>query len=215
MWLITPMISEFTLEDYVDKHKSKITFHQTLLLTQQLLEIVQRCHKRCILHRNLQPNNILVKQNNDPTSTDDIKLVLIGFSATWTDVQGSSITEEIDLRIIDQVIKRHSNQTSDHTVSNLKHLLSPASKSLCRNPIIDAASICRIWFWLLTDHWPEQIDYADNYPHYDHEYQQKINEKLGKVISIFENIYIYICHRRCSIQYKITRTTHACIRSYI
>ena len=192
MWLITPMISEFTLEDYVDKHKSKIRFHQILLLTQQLLEIVQRCHQHRVLHRNIQPNNILVKQNNDPTSVDEIKLVLIGFSATWADMQGVPITEEKDLKVIGQIIKNHSNQTSDHTGSNLKHLLTPESKRLCRNLTLDATSVCRILFWLLTDHWPEQVYYADKYPHYNPEYQQKINEKLGRVISIFENIYIYL-----------------------
>jgi serine/threonine protein kinase len=202
MWMITPVISEFTLEDYVDKHKSEITFHQALLLTRQLLEIVQRCHKLRVLHRNLQPNNILVKQNNDPTSTDEIKLVLIGFGATWVDAQGLSIKDENDLKMIDQIIKKHFNQTSDHTFSALQHLLSPASRSLRRNPTIDATSVCRILFWLLVDHWLEKVYYTGTYPHYDDDYQQKINEKLGRIISILNRclkISTYIYHRRCSI----------------
>jgi serine/threonine protein kinase len=200
MWMITPVISEFTLEDYVDKHKSEITFHQALLLTRQLLEIVQRCHKLRVLHRNLQPSNILVNQNNDPVSTDEIvKLVLIGFGVTWIDNQELSITDENDFKMIDQVIKKHSNQP-------LQHLLSPTLRSQCRSPTIDATSVCHILFWLLTDHWLEQMYYTDTHPHYDYEYQQKINEKLGRVISVLNRclkIPTCICSRRRSNQYKI------------
>ncbi len=186
MWIITQVISESTLEDFVEKRKSEITFHNALLLTRQLLEIVQRCHKVHIFHRNIQPSNIMVQQNNDHASLDDIKLVLIDFGLTWMDNQELSITNEDDLKIFDQIIKRHSNKNLKQPSVNgsclLQHLLALSSKTQRCSPAIDSIAVCRILFWLLTDNWPDQVYYTTNtYPHYENEYQQKINEKLGRI----------------------------------
>jgi serine/threonine protein kinase len=186
MWMITQLISELTLEDFVDKHKSEITFHKALLLTRQLLEIVQRCHKLHIFHRNLQPSNIIVQQNNDHAAIDEIKLVLIDFGLAWIDSQELSVTDEDDFKMLDQVIRRHSNknlkQPSDKLSCLLQHLLSPSSKSQRCSPTIDSTGICHVLFWLLTNKWPDQVYYTNTYPHYENEYQQKINEKLGRII---------------------------------
>ncbi len=190
MWMITQLISELTLEDFVNKSKSEITFHKALLLTRQLLEIVQRCHKVHIFHRNLQPSNIIVQQYNDHASVDDIKLVLIDFGLAWIDNPELSITDEDDLKMLDQVIKRHSNknlkQPSDNIFCILQHFLSLSSESQRRSPTIDSTSVCRILFWLLTDKWPDQVYYTNTYPHYENEYQQKINEKLGRIIYVLK-----------------------------
>jgi serine/threonine protein kinase len=187
MWIITQVISELTLEDFVEKRKSEVTFHNALLLTRQLLEIVQRCHKVNIFHRNIQPNNIMVQHSNDQASLDDIKLVLIDFGLAWIDSQELSITNEDDLKIFNQIIKRHLNKNLKQPSANdfcpLQHFLSLSSKSRCCNPAIDSTAVCRILFWLLTDKWPDQVYYTTNtYPHYENEYQQKINEKLGRII---------------------------------
>lgn len=155
-----------------------MTFHKALLLAQQLLEIVQRCHKLHIVHRNLQPRNIIIQQNNDHPTVDDIKLVLIDFSLAWTDSQELSITDEDDLKILDEVVQRHSN--NDFCL--LQHFLSSSLKSQRYSPTIDSTSVCRILFWLLTDKWLDQIHYTNTYPHHENEYQQKILDKLGTII---------------------------------
>jgi serine/threonine protein kinase len=173
MWIITQVISDLTLEDFVNKCKSKITFHKALLLTQQILEIIQRCHKVHIFHRNLHPNNIMVQYSNDHGSIDEIKLVIIDFGLAWIDSQELLVTDEDDLKMIDQVIKKHSK-------SELKHLLLSSSKSQHCSPTVDSIGVCRILFWLLTDKWFDQVSYTPP-PHHESEYQQLITEKLGRI----------------------------------
>jgi serine/threonine protein kinase len=190
MWTITQVISELTMEHFVEKYKSEITFHKALLLTRQLLEIVQRCHKAHVFHRNLQPSNILVQQNNDHISNDEIKLVLIDFGFAWIDNQESSITDGDNLKILDQVMKRYSKkdfkQPSDNTFCLLQQLLGSSSKNQRCSPTLDSTSVGRIFFWLLTNKWPDQVYYTNTYPHYEHQYQQKINEKLGRLMRILK-----------------------------
>jgi serine/threonine protein kinase len=204
MWIITSVISELTLEDFVHNYKSEITFHKVLLLTRQLLEIIQRCHKYHIVHRNLRPNNIIVQHNNDHLSVDEIKLALIDFSLAWIDRQELSMTEEDDLKILEQVIERHSNnnlkQSSANTFSPLQQILSSLSKNQRCSRTIDSTNVCHILFWLLTDKWPDQVHYTTN-PHRENENRKKINEKLGKLTRIIKQcskIFLSNHHRRCS-----------------
>ena len=173
MWIITQVVSDLTLEDFVNKCKSKITFHKALPLTRQILEIIQRCHKVHIFHRNLHPNNIMVRYSNDHGSIDEIQLVIIDFGLAWIDSQELLVTDEDDLKMIDQVIKNQSN-------SELKHLQLSSSKSQRCSPAADLIGVCRILFWLLTDKWFNQISYTIH-PHHETEYQQMITEKLGRI----------------------------------
>jgi serine/threonine protein kinase len=210
LWIITDVVSDLTFEDFVNKCKAEITFHKALLLTRQILEIVQRCHKTHIYHRNLHPNNIIAQHHNDHISVDEIKLVLIDFGLAWIDSQELSINDEDDLKMINQVNQRHSTsnikQSSNHTFDTLQHLLSLSAKSQRCSPIIDVIGVGRIFFWLLTDKWLDQVQYTAQ-SHYQNEYQQKINEKLGKIIRVLIcslQMSLHIHYRRRAKQYKIT-----------
>ena len=209
MWMITSVISEFTLEDYVEQHKSSMTFDQALILIRQLLQIVRRCHDAGVLHRNLQPKNILVKRSNDPTFADEIKLVLIDFGLAWIDSKEVLITDQEDL----QIIEKYSTQSSDEIFCALQHLLSStSSEDQYRKPTIDSTNICCILFWLLTNQWPDGMYSTDMQPHYEFKNHQKIKHKLGRVMPLLKQYSnVSICHfyRRCSIRHKIIRSSYA------
>lgn len=184
MWLITPVISQFTLEDYVEQHQSSMTFDQALIITRQLLAIIRGCHHARVLHRNLQPKNILVKKTNNPTAPDEIKLVLINFGIAWIDSKKLPVTDKEDL----QVIRNYSNKSSDARFCTLQHFLfSTSSENQYRSPTIDSMGICYILFWLLTNQWPDGRYSTDMLPHYQFKNHQKIKYKLGRVMLLMKN----------------------------
>jgi len=146
LWIITELVSELTLEDFIDKHRSELTFHQSLILTRKILEIIQSCHQFHILHRNIHPSNFLVQQNNHYDSFDEIKLILIDFGLAWIDNQDLSICDEDDVKIINQRAPKHS----------ASYLLSLSSKEQRCSPTIDSTGVCRILLWLATNKWYDQ-----------------------------------------------------------
>lgn len=185
IWMITSMITELTLKDYLDGQKSTMTFYQALTLTRQLLEIVRQCHHASVLHRNLHPSNILVKKNNDPTSVmDEIKLVLIGFDIPWIDSKQFIITDGQDLKMI----QKYSNESSNDTFCTFQRFLcSNSSENQRHSPTIDSTAVCYIFFWLLTHQWPDQMPCTDIQPHNEPNCHQQINDKLGRVIRYYSN----------------------------
>ncbi|CAF1104598.1 unnamed protein product [Rotaria magnacalcarata] len=182
MWIITELVSESTFKNYVDKHKSQITLHVVLSLTRQLLNIIQRCHKARVIHRNLEPNNIMVQHTQIHASVDEVKLILIDFDLCWIDSQQSQINEEDDLKMIEYVIKRHStdsvNQTFDNIFSKLTHYLS--SNSQLNNPTLDSTGVCCILYWLITGKWLDQMSTV-NFCYQASDLEQIINKKLGDI----------------------------------
>ncbi|UJR26048.1 hypothetical protein I4U23_007394 [Adineta vaga] len=176
LWIITEIVSELTLEDFVQKHKSEITFQQVIRITRQLLEIIQRCHRTYIVHRNLQPYNILVQKNSDQASFDTIKLVLVDFGAAWVESEQLSITDEDDVKMFKQVISKNAIRDSKSS----SNLLSMSTSQQRRDPTLDSLNVCYILFWLLTEEWTKQLQYT-TFPHRENENQQKIYEKLGDV----------------------------------
>lgn len=123
MWIITEMTSDITLESFVNQHRSAITFQDAITLTRRLLDIVARCHRAHVLHRNLHPSHILVQGNHNHLIAKEIQLVLISFG----------------LALID-----------DERTSGSQPVLSDQQR---RNAMLDSTGVCRILFWLLTNHW--------------------------------------------------------------
>ncbi|CAF0811461.1 unnamed protein product [Adineta ricciae] len=179
LWIITQITSELTLEDYVNQYKSQVTFENILNIICQLLELIQQCHKHHIIHRNLQPRNVLVARNQDRVSSTSIKLTLIDFSVAWFDHQQKSTDDQDDLKIIEQAIDEHSSRTGNNMCNILQRLLMARTAEQRRDSSIDSLSICYILFWLLTEEWPDCVNYT-GFPHRDDEKQQKIHEKLGE-----------------------------------
>ena len=197
IWMINSLNSELTLRDYVIGQKSEMTLYQVLCLIQQLLEIVRRCHHAGVLHRNLHPNNILVKKNKDPTCRDEIKLILIGFDIAWVDSKELVITDEEDL----QIILKQAKDPVDDSFCTLKRFLSlDSSQNQRRSPTIDSTAVCYIFFWLLTDRWPDRMHDTDIQPHYELQCQKKIKDKLGRNYTTIQMILLCLYYRRCSIR---------------
>ena len=80
LWIITQLVSELTLEDFVRQQPSEMDLSTVLSLTRQLLDIVHRCHEAGVYHRNLHPSNVMIHRSGGET-----KLVLIDFSLAWID----------------------------------------------------------------------------------------------------------------------------------
>lgn len=81
IWIIMSLVSNVNLQDFLDQYPRRLTFEHILIMTQQLSDIVQRCHQNGVYHRNLHPTNILVQYSFDQVSIKDIHLVLINFSS--------------------------------------------------------------------------------------------------------------------------------------
>ena len=86
LYLLFPYI-EKTLHDYMNPPSAsgslseiRVQKHQVCSLTYQLLDAVNYCHKRGIVHRNLKPKHLLIIPGNGPDPLDNAQIKLADFA---------------------------------------------------------------------------------------------------------------------------------------
>lgn len=56
---------KYTLKNYIDTYSNKLTNQSRILIGRQIIKAFQYIHNKGLLHRDISPNNILVKQYDD------------------------------------------------------------------------------------------------------------------------------------------------------
>lgn len=168
------------LVDYVKG--TKLDLREALQLTRRLLYVVKQIHARNVIHRDIQPKNILVQsQRNNQTSS----VMLINFGSGWiNDPQAINMLEKYDnpsgnsfYRMPQFEKQRHADMELNENDDQLKQFQ--------RSATIDAVGSCAILFWIITGHEPKELhDIWGHAPHKlrDHSkiIEKKVTELTGK-----------------------------------
>ncbi|CAF3317114.1 unnamed protein product, partial [Rotaria sp. Silwood2] len=94
-WNIMRFIDAERLSDYVKNNKADL--REALKIAQQLLTIIKQIHAQNIIHRDIQPKNILVQYRSN---SDEISLILMNFSSAWiNNYQWTNSEENIDVEL--------------------------------------------------------------------------------------------------------------------
>jgi serine/threonine protein kinase len=176
LWTIMKPIDGERLSDYIKCNKSES--REALQITRQLLTIIKQIHARNIIHRDIQPKNILVRQRS---GIAEMNLMLINFGSAWSnDDQLKHSVEDIDNQLgndfyrMPQFEKRSSDTGQDDNNQQLKDSQY--------SPTIDTTGICAILFWLITGHEPkESQDIWGKAPHKLRDNPKIIEKKMTEV----------------------------------
>ena len=167
------------LVDYVKG--TKLDLREALQLTRRLLHVVKEIHARNVIHRDIQPKNILVQsqRNNQPNN-----LMIINFGSGWiNDPQAIDILEKYDRPSGNSFYRmpQFENRAADMELNENDNQLKQSQRSAT----IDAVGSCAILFWIITGHEPKELhDIWGNTPHKLHDHpkiiEKKVKELTGK-----------------------------------
>ncbi len=137
-YFITEWIDGQDLNEAVQK--SKFTIEEALKFTRNLALIVDACHQAGIIHRDIKPQNIRIREGNP---------VLIDFGICW---------------IIDENEKKKGNTPLGEELGNrFLRLPELTAGSLDKHQkICDVTFIVGILFFLITNKHPRQLKDSDN-----------------------------------------------------
>jgi tRNA A-37 threonylcarbamoyl transferase component Bud32 len=176
LWTIMKLFNGETLSDYIKANK--MDFREALYITRQLLNIIKQIHDRNVIHRDIQPKNILIEQRSN---INEINLMLINFSSAWiNNYQWTHYIEDCDERLGNQFYRmpQFENQSID-TEQN------ETNGQFRYSPTIDTTGICAILFWMITGHEPKESQDISGQPPHKLRDNLKIIEK--KIIEMTGN----------------------------
>ncbi|CAF4976038.1 unnamed protein product [Rotaria sp. Silwood1] len=150
-WNIMRFTDAERLSDYVKNNKADL--REALKIAQQLLTIIKQIHAQNIIHRDIQPKNILVQYRSN---SDEISLILMNFSSAWiNNYQWANSEENIDVELGNSFyqmpqFEKRQNENNDEQLREYQ----------C-SPKIDTTGVCAILFWLITNHEPKESKNID------------------------------------------------------
>jgi serine/threonine protein kinase len=183
LWVIMKHIDDETLAEYIKRNKPNL--REALHITRQLLTIVKDVHARRVVHRNLQPKNILVNERSDidrvasSSDIDEISLTVVNFDSSWIDdYQWANIVDDTNIQLGNDFYR----------MSQFEKRLNENNQQQ-QSPTIDVTGVCAILFWMITDREPkESRDINETAPHYlpinAKMIEKKVTEIIGKVRSL-------------------------------
>lgn len=182
--IVMEHIKGCTLSDFIKKNS--INLSNALIITLKLLKLVKQIHCRNIVHRNIKPENIIIRDqldvesnNNNQPCYDKINLALIDFSVAYIN-QGNDQNIEQNRMIFEDnhdpmlnnfyQAPQFERQTSTDDINKHKY-----------SQTIDTSLICAILFWMITKSYPrESRNIHGEAPHELKNHIDAINEKLQK-----------------------------------
>ena len=161
LWTIMKFINGERLSDYIKSNK--IDFREALKITQLLLKIIKEIHLKNVIHRDIQPKNILIQQRPNDSS---MSFMLINFGSAFV----------------------NNDQWDDDYLGNQFYQMpqfeehSVQMKLFKQSPTIDTTGICAILFWILTGHEPkESKNIWQQSPHYLREHPKIIETRIKQM----------------------------------
>jgi serine/threonine protein kinase len=172
LWTIMKLFNGERLSDYIKGNKPD--FREALHITRRLLNMIKQIHDQNVIHRDIQPKNILIEQRSN---MNELNLMLINFSSAWiNNYQFEDIDEQLGNAFyrMPQFENRPIDTEENETHQQLKQFQY--------SPTIDTTGICAILFWLITGHEPkESQDIWGQPPHKLRENPKIIERKINEV----------------------------------
>jgi serine/threonine protein kinase len=183
-WIIMKHIQGSTLREFV--RLNSMNFRDKLIITIKLLNIVREMHSRNIVHRHINPENIIIPTLSDTEKhhnlhgSDQINLVLIGFSQaclTQDNEANNRMIFEDDLHHIPNTFYQAPQLEGQSSMNNENE----RDKNILCSPGIDTSSVCAVLFWLITGRDPkESKNIEEKAPHQLKAHINIIDEELKK-----------------------------------
>lgn len=172
LYLVQEFIPGRTLESYVNE-EGPLNVKDALPLFERLLNILEYCHEQEVYHRDLKPDNIVLKQD-DPANP-----VLIDF--------GQSFNLEQDVENITPIEQHIGN----------RFLALPEYSALGsnrRDPRSDITVCCGLFYYTLTGEWPNVLINDQNQkPHQRHSSRSKLMDtqdvNITNLFSLFDQAF--------------------------
>lgn len=172
LYLVQEFVPGSTLDSYVND-KGPLNAKDALALFERLLKILDYCHEQEVYHRDLKPDNIVLR-HDDPSDP-----VLIDF--------GQSFNLERDVESI----------TPDEQHIGNRFLALPEYSALGsnrRDPRSDITVCCGLFYYTLTGEWPNVLINDQNQkPHQRPSSRNKLmtlqDVDIGNLFSLFDQAF--------------------------
>jgi serine/threonine protein kinase len=169
LWNIIKLFSSDRLSDYIKGNT--IDFRKALKITRQILHMIKQIHNENVIHRDIQPKNILIRQE---TNTDKIDMALINFSTAW--INNQSI-EDFYHELGNSFYRMP--QFEGQSTENEQNKTNQRLQQFQHSPTIDTSGVGAILFWMITGNEPkESQDIWGKTPHKLRDNPKLIEKKI-------------------------------------
>ena len=167
LYMVTEFIEGNTLDKFI-KEKDAIDVFDAVKFTVKLLDIVEYCHQRDVVHRDIKPDNIIVI--NDSLTTP----VLIDFGLSFNKEDDTNLTptgQDIGNRFL--FLPEHKRESG-----------------LQRDKRSDITQVCGILFFVITGKEPRHLlDEKGNKPHQTEKARQKLSVLPEHILSKINRVF--------------------------
>jgi len=176
LYFVIEYVEGQTLEERVSNGRLKIDEAVRLII--QLSDILAHCHDNGILHRDIKPDNIILRGVN----TIDPVLIDFGLSFNKEDAERARLTP-IDQQLGNRFLHLPELQTGDSTK---------------RHAESDISQVCGLLFYALTGNAPGHLaDHEDRKPHERASAKMILDQiALPSLISLFEKGFERVMDKR-------------------
>lgn len=178
LYVIFEFIEGNTLEEYISI-EGTLTLKEALNMIKEILKILSVCHCKEIMHRDIKPDNIILKDLNIK------RPVLIDFGLTFNKSLDESINTEIEQQIGNRFLA-------------IPELISPSSNpNKKRQFVSDITQLVGVLFYTLTSDQPMTLlDGDGRMPHQRKSYLYKNMSEGEKIDDLFSNGFVYEVNQR-------------------
>ena len=178
-WIIMKRIEGVTLSEFI--HSTSASFRDKLEITLDLLNIVKGLHSRNVVHRYINPDNIMIKTSSDGTD-DHNSLFLIDFCRaylTQDDDPSNKMIFEDDRNHIWNAFYQPSELEKQPSIDDNNN--NSKRKNMACTRSIDASYVCAVLFWMITECPPrESRNIHGEAPHQRKDHASAIKAELTK-----------------------------------
>ncbi|GGA46307.1 protein kinase [Okeania sp. KiyG1] len=188
LYMVTEFIEGKTLEKFITE-KGIVDVFDAIKLTFNLLETLELCHQEGIVHRDIKPDNIIVR--NDSLTTP----VLIDFGLSFNKENDTSLTpteQDVGNRFL--VLPEHRRKSG-----------------LQRDPRSDITQICGILFFLITGEPPYLFDAKGSKPHQNQKVKQKLLALPEQILSRINRVFDTAFDIRIDYRWQSTITLNTAL----
>ncbi|MCT7977604.1 serine/threonine-protein kinase [Laspinema olomoucense] len=172
LYLVTEFIEGKTLDKFLKNQN--LSLEEIVGSIKTLLETLEKCHENDIVHRDIKPNNIIIRDND----IKDPVLIDFGLSFNNSDLENTDLTQSGE-----QVGNRFFTLPEQQAKSNLK-----------RDHRSDITQCCGILFFALTKLKPTNLfDHEAKKPHQRLESKKSLSrfssDSIAKLNKIFDKAF--------------------------
>jgi eukaryotic-like serine/threonine-protein kinase len=166
------MVAEFVEGETLSKivGKNSLELPEAIELMLKLLDIIQYCHRIGVIHRDIKPDNIMVRNGK----LDDPVLIDFGISFNVEELTESSLTESLQ-----QLGNRFIALPELHFKSSLQ-----------RDPRSDITQCCGILYYVLTGLHPVTLqDHQEQKPHQRADFKAHLSRLETQTLALLNRVF--------------------------